>query len=75
VELHFAPGGTTLVYASPNAGYQITRNEPGDNNGWRVEFEGPAGKSRVDGWWDGGPQVRIQDDAGNGGPGADSAED
>ncbi len=69
VEMHFAPEGTTLVFATPNAGYQITRNEPGDNNGWRVEFEGPAGKSRIDGWWDGGPQFRIQDDAAGGGHG------
>ncbi len=69
VELHFAPEGTTLVFATPNAGYQITRNGPADDNGWRVEFEGPAGKSRVEGWWAGGPQVRIDDDAAGGGPG------
>jgi hypothetical protein len=69
VELHFAPEGTTLVYAIPNAGSEWTRSEPGDNNGWRVEFEGPAGKSRVEGWWVDEPQVRIQDDASGGGPG------
>jgi hypothetical protein len=69
VELHFAPEGTTLVFATPNAGYQITRNGPADDNGWRVEFEGPAGRSRVEGWWAGGPQVRIDDDAASGGPG------
>jgi cytoskeletal protein RodZ len=75
VELRFAPEGTTLVYATPNAGYQITRNGPADNNGWRVEFEGPAGKSRIEGWWDGGPKARVEDDAASGGPGAGAAED
>jgi hypothetical protein len=29
----------------------------------RVEFEGPAGKSRVDAWWDGGPQHEVRDEA------------
>jgi hypothetical protein len=65
--LRFSPQGVTVVYASPKPGFQLTKNEPGDNNGWRVEFEGNGVRSRVDGWWANGPQWRIQDDGASGG--------
>lgn len=59
--LVFSPGGVTLDWAAPNAGYQVEQG-PGDHGGWRVEFEGDDGRSRVEGWWDGGPQYRVDDD-------------
>jgi hypothetical protein len=63
--LRFSPAGVTMVSATPEQGYQV-RNGSGDGNGWRVEFEGPAGRSRIDAWWDGGPRTRIDDDADRG---------
>ena len=60
------PDGVSVVFATPNPGYQV-RSEPTDGGGWRVEFDGDAGRSRVEGWWDGGPQDRVDDD------GADTA--
>jgi hypothetical protein len=67
VRLRFSPQGVTVVFATPKPGFQVTKNEPGDDNGWRVEFEGEGGRSRIDGWWDNGPQVRIDDDGASGG--------
>ena len=57
----FSPAGVRSLYARPNTGYRVERNEP-DGNGWRVEFRGDDGSSRVDAWWDGGPQTRVSDD-------------
>jgi hypothetical protein len=61
VSLRFAPSGVTVVYAQPRTGYQV-RSQPSDGGGMRVEFDGPQGRSRIEGWWDGGPQVEIDDD-------------
>jgi hypothetical protein len=63
--LRFTPEGVTVVFATPEAGYQV-RSEPRDDGGWRVEFDGPGGRSRVEGWWDGGPQDRVDSDGGSG---------
>jgi hypothetical protein len=68
--LRFAPEGVTVVWATPNPGYQV-RQGPGDNGGLRVEFDGDAGRSRVDAWWDGGARWRVQDDGADGGQGGD----
>ena len=61
--LSFSPEGVIGVTATPWTGYTV-RSAPSDDGGWRVEFEGPAGRSRIDGWWDGGPQERVEDAAG-----------
>jgi hypothetical protein len=63
--LRFTPAGVTMVSATPEQGYQV-RSGRGEGNGWRVEFEGAAGRSRIDAWWDGGPRTRIDDDADRG---------
>ncbi|HEX6419871.1 MAG TPA: hypothetical protein VFZ77_15325 [Acidimicrobiales bacterium] len=60
--LRFSPGGVTVVWATPDHGYEV-ESEPGDGNGWRIEFEGEAGRSRIDAWWDGGPRSRVRDAA------------
>ncbi len=59
--LRFTPEGVSVVFAAPNSGYQV-RSEPTDGGGWRIEFDGDDGRSRVEGWWDGGPQDRVDDD-------------
>jgi hypothetical protein len=53
--LRFAPTGVTVVVASPNAGYAVDV-EGTHGNGVRVEFRSEEHRSRVEGWWDGGPQ-------------------
>lgn len=58
--LRFSPDGVTVVWATPDPGYEV-ESEPGDGNGWRIEFEGDAGQSRIDAWWDGGPRSRVRD--------------
>ena len=58
--LSFTPAGVTVALARPDPSYQV-RSEPTDGNGWRIEFDGPAGRSRIEGWWDGGPQDRVED--------------
>ena len=35
--LDFGPDGVTLGWARPDTGYEVS-DEPGDGNGWRVEF-------------------------------------
>lgn len=59
--LRFSPDGVTLLWATPDAGYEV-RQEPGDHDGLRIEFEGAAAESRIDAWWDGGPRSRVRDD-------------
>ena len=72
--ISFSPTSVRMVSAIPNPGYALTRNGAGDNDGVRVEFEGPAGRSRLDAWWAGGPQHRVDenpsgDGSGKGSPG------
>jgi hypothetical protein len=45
----------------PKLGFEV-RYQPVEGNGWRVEFVGDEGRSRVEGWWDGGPRDRVDDD-------------
>ena len=76
--LSFTPSGVTVALAVPDTGYQV-RSEPTDGNGWRIEFDGPAGRSRIEGWWDGGPQDRVEDagadESGDGGSGSGRGDD
>jgi hypothetical protein len=59
--LRFTPDGVTLEQAVPKLGFEV-RYQPVEGNGWRVEFVGDEGRSRVEGWWDGGPRERVDDD-------------
>jgi hypothetical protein len=61
VVLRFTPDGVTLEQAVPKLGFEV-RYQPVEGNGWRVEFVGDEGRSRVEGWWDGGPEERVEDD-------------
>ncbi|HKA85128.1 MAG TPA: hypothetical protein VKD21_14745 [Acidimicrobiales bacterium] len=61
VALRFSPAGVEVVGASPADGFTVDV-EPEHGNGVKVEFESDAHRSRVDAWWDGGPQVERRED-------------
>ncbi len=58
--LSFSPGGVDVVGATPNEGFTVD-TEPEHGNGVKVEFESDGHESRVDAWWDGGPQVERRE--------------
>jgi hypothetical protein len=58
--LRFSSTGVTVVAAFPNAGFAV---EVSDHEGAaRVEFESDDHRSRLDGWWAGGPQDEVRED-------------
>ena len=59
--LRFTPAGVSVVWSAPNAGFGV-KTEPEHGNGFRVEFESETHRSRVTGWWDGGPQDETRED-------------
>lgn len=59
--LRFSSTGVTVVAAVPNAGFSVDVSEAHDN-GARVEFESKDHRSRIDGWWAGGPQDEVRED-------------
>jgi cytoskeletal protein RodZ len=61
VTVRFSPAGVTLVSATPKAGFSVEKGET-HSNGIRVEFEGEDHKSRLDAWWDGGPQDEVREE-------------
>jgi len=62
VTIQFSPTEVRAVGVTPNQGFGVKKNEPEDG-GWRVELESDSHRSRLDAWWDGGPQVRPREDA------------
>lgn len=58
--LRFEPSGVTVVFANPAQGFDV-EIEAEHGNGVRVEFESDTHESRLDGWWDGGPQDRKEE--------------
>ena len=56
--LRFSPSGVTVVVATPGAGFTVDIGES-HGGGARVEFESDDHRSRLDGWWDGGPRTRC----------------
>jgi hypothetical protein len=61
VTLRFSPAGVEVVGATPFEGFTVD-SEREHGNGVKVEFESDAHRSRVDAWWDGGPQVERRED-------------
>lgn len=59
--LRFGSTGVTVVAAVPKAGFSVEVSEAHDN-GARVEFESEDHRSRVDGWWAGGPREEVRED-------------
>ena len=58
--LRFTPEGVTVLWATPNAGFAVDIEQEGA--GVQVDFESDDHRSRVDAWWDGGPQERERED-------------
>lgn len=59
--LRFTPAGVTVVSATPQAGFSVDTS-PEHGNGIRVEFERDDHRSRVTGWWDGGPRDEVREE-------------
>lgn len=59
--LRFEPAGVTVVAATPEPGFSVSI-EPEDGTGVQVDFEGHDHRSRVTGWWAGGPQDETRED-------------
>jgi len=59
--LRFSPAGVTVVVASPAPGFTVDVGTSHDG-GARVEFESDDHRSRLDGWWDGGPQDEVREE-------------
>jgi len=59
--LRFSADAVEVVVATPNAGFAVEISETHDN-GVRVEFESDGHRSRVDAWWDGGPQDEVREE-------------
>ena len=66
--ISFAPDDVKVLWATPAPGFTVS-SEP-EGPGIRVEFESSNARSRIDAWWDGGPQDRV--DENGGGPGSGS---
>lgn len=60
VSLRFEPSGVTVAFANPAGGFDVEVEEE-HGNGVRVEFESESHRSRVTGWWDGGPRDEVDD--------------
>lgn len=71
--LRFEPTGVTVVFANPAPGFDVEQ-EVEHGNGVRVEFESEGHRSRVSGWWDGGPRDRREEQP-DGGDGDDADAD
>lgn len=61
VSLRFTPEGVTVLWANPNAGFEV-ETEPEHTNGVQVSFESETHRSRVAGWWEDGPQDRVREE-------------
>lgn len=59
--LRFSAERVTVVVATPKAGFSVDVSES-HGDGARVEFEGEDHRSRVDAWWDGGPQDEVREE-------------
>lgn len=59
--LQLTPTGVTVVVATPAPGFTVEISDS-HSGGKRVEFESDDHRSRVDAWWDGGPQDEVRED-------------
>lgn len=59
--LRFSPTGVEVVIADPLAGYSLSV-EPEHGNGLKVEFRKEDRRSRVEAWWENGPQERVHEE-------------
>jgi hypothetical protein len=66
--IRFSPTAVTVLVSTPNSGYQYSTGS-GDNGGVRVEFTSDTARSRIDAWWAGGPQTKVDESTSGGGGG------
>ncbi len=59
--LRFQPGRVTIVAAEPAQGFRMEVEGNGTAE-LRIEFDSDARRSRLRGWWEGGPRDRIDED-------------
>jgi hypothetical protein len=64
VTFRFSPGGVSVVVATPASGF-TTEIDSSHGGGAQVEFESDGHKSRIDAWWDDGPQTEVREDPEN----------
>jgi hypothetical protein len=63
--ISFSAGEVKVLWATPAAGWSV-RTEP-EGTGIRVQFESGNARSRIDAWWSGGPQDRVDESTSGGG--------
>jgi hypothetical protein len=59
--LRFSVDGVEVVVATPNAGYSVEISDT-HSNGVGVEFDSDGHRSRVEGWWESGPQDEVREE-------------
>lgn len=59
--VRYSSTGVTVLYAVPANGYQA-KVEP-EGTGMKVEFRSSSHRSRVDVWWNNGPQHSVEEEA------------
>jgi len=59
--ISFSAGGVTVLWATPNPGFEV-EIEPEDDKA-RVDFESDGHESRIDAWWSDGPRHEIREDS------------
>ena len=70
VTLRFSAQGVVVLVATPAPGFSVDVSDA-HSGGVRVEFESDDHRSRVDGWWDGGPRDEVREEGDGGGSGDD----
>ena len=59
--MHFSAANVTVVLATPNAGYTTKVDQRGAT-AVRIEFQGSQHRSRIEVWWDNGPNHDVRED-------------
>jgi hypothetical protein len=59
VGVRFANGGARLLWANPNNGYRVETSSEGGQV--EVQFDNGQHESRLQAWWDNGPQQQIEE--------------
>jgi hypothetical protein len=60
VTISFSAESVSVVQATPRNGF--SRDVEPEGSGIKVEFRSDTHRSRLDAWWDGGPQERVRED-------------
>lgn len=58
--VRFTPSGATLLWATPNPGFEAEVDQEGGR--LKVEFESDTHRSELEAWWDGGPRDSVREE-------------